>query len=107
MSPPSLTTRLLAAIAPLALGVLVLVTWELAVRLNHIPPYLLPGPWLVAQTLVKDWLVLLPALGVTLKITLVAFAVAVVSGLALAMVMAQSPWLEKSLYPYAIILQTM
>jgi NitT/TauT family transport system permease protein len=42
-----------------------------------------------------------------LKITLVAFAVAVVSGLALAMVMAQSPWLEKSLYPYAIILQTM
>jgi NitT/TauT family transport system permease protein len=107
MSPPSLATRLLTAIAPLALGLIALVTWELAVRINHIPPYLLPGPWLVAQTLVKDWPVLLPALGVTLKITLVAFAAAVVSGLAMAMVMAQSPWVEKSLYPYAIILQTL
>ena len=36
----------------LALGVLV---WDLVVRINDLPPYILPGPGLVLSTLVADW----------------------------------------------------
>jgi NitT/TauT family transport system permease protein len=34
---------------------LMLVAWELAVRLTNTPPYLLPGPFLMLQTLLQDW----------------------------------------------------
>ncbi|MFM7580443.1 MAG: ABC transporter permease, partial [Microcystaceae cyanobacterium] len=93
-------------LAPMLVGLLTLAGWELAVQVNHIPPYLLPGPLLIFKTLIQDSPVLLPALGTTFKITICAFLAATISGLGIAMVMAQSSWLEKSLYPYVIVLQT-
>ncbi|HBQ97101.1 MULTISPECIES: ABC transporter permease [unclassified Roseofilum] len=96
----------LETLAPLVLGILVLSVWEISVSLTHTPSYILPGPILILKTLIQDRSILLPAMLVTLKITIVAFLVAMVSGLFLAMIMAQSKWIEKSLYPYAIILQT-
>jgi len=93
-------------LAPLATGVLFLLAWQGAVVLFQWPPYLLPGPLLVFQTLIQDWGLLWPALVTTLQITLLAFGLAALSGLALAMVFSQSVWLERSLFPYAIILQT-
>jgi len=93
-------------LAPLATGVLFLLAWQGAVVLFQWPPYLLPGPLLVFQTLLQDWGLLWPALVTTLQITLLAFGLAALSGLALAMVFSQSVWLERSLFPYAIILQT-
>jgi NitT/TauT family transport system permease protein len=93
-------------IAPLTVGILVLVLWEIAVRVTHMPPYLLPGPLLVAQTLVSDWNTLFPSLLITLQITIVAFIAAVVSGLLVAILFTQSKWIERSLFPYAVILQT-
>lgn len=93
--------------APLSVGILGLLTWEFSVKITKIPPYLLPSPSLILKTLISDWLLLFPALLVTLKITVVAFVTAAVLGLAIAMLMAQSKWIEKSLYPYAVVLQTM
>ncbi len=93
-------------LAPTLVGILVLALWEIAVRVTHTPPYLLPGPILVAQTLVSDWNTLFPSLLITLQITLVAFIAAVVSGLLVAILFAQSKWLERSLFPYAVVLQT-
>ncbi|HEY9628635.1 MAG TPA: ABC transporter permease [Coleofasciculaceae cyanobacterium] len=93
-------------LAPVAVGLAVLVFWEVAVRVTHTPPYLLPGPLLVAQTLVSDWNTLFPSLLITLQITIVAFIAAVVSGLLVAILFAQSKWIERSLFPYAVILQT-
>ncbi|MBI4784812.1 MAG: ABC transporter permease [Oscillatoriophycideae cyanobacterium NC_groundwater_1537_Pr4_S-0.65um_50_18] len=93
-------------LAPVAVGLAVLIFWEVAVRVTHTPPYLLPGPLLVAQTLVSDWNTLFPSLLITLQITIVAFMAAVVSGLLVAILFAQSKWIERSLFPYAVILQT-
>lgn len=93
-------------IAPIAVGMLALLLWEVAVRVTQIPPYLLPGPILVAQTLVQEWGDLFPSLLITLQITVVAFAAAVGSGLLVAILFAQSKWIERSLFPYAVILQT-
>ncbi|KQK31145.1 ABC transporter ATP-binding protein [Bosea thiooxidans] len=92
-------------IAPVVIGVLVLALWEFAVRWNEVPSYVLPGPLLVAQTLVADWGTLSGSLWVTLKITFMALAAAVVVGVTLAVLFSQSKWLEMALLPYAVILQ--
>jgi len=91
--------------APVVLGLLMLGLWEGAVRALAIPPYILPGPILVAETLVADWSTLLPSLLVTVEITLAALAAAVVVGGLLAVLFSLSRWVELSLFPYAIILQ--
>jgi NitT/TauT family transport system permease protein len=83
----------------------VLGLWEGLVRAKGIPPYVLPGPILIAETLVKDWAPLSAALWVTLKITAMALAVAAALGLLLAVLFAQSRVVELSLFPYAVILQ--
>ncbi|MBN9450670.1 MAG: ABC transporter permease [Bosea sp.] len=91
--------------APLVIGVAVLALWEFAVRWNDIPHYVLPGPILVGQTLVADWGTLSGSLWVTLKITFMALAAAIVVGVTLAVLFSQSKWLEMALLPYAVILQ--
>ncbi len=92
-------------IAPVVMGLVMLVLWEAVVRVAEIPPYLLPGPLVVARTLGSDWGTLAPALWVTLRITLEALAAAVVVGVLLAVLFSLSRWVELSLFPYAIILQ--
>ncbi|MGD1807180.1 ABC transporter permease [Dapis sp. BLCC M126] len=93
-------------IAPVILGIIVLITWEISVRVMNIPPYLLPGPILVIKTMIEEWNSLFTSLLITIKITLVALAVAVVSGVLISMLFAQNKLIERSLFPYAVILQT-
>jgi NitT/TauT family transport system permease protein len=93
-------------IAPIIVGILFLLAWELLVKIFNIPPYLLPSPLLIIQTLIKDWNQLFPSLIITLQITLFAFLAAIVSGLAIAILFTQSKWIERSFFPYAVILQT-
>lgn len=92
-------------VAPVLMGLAMLALWEAIVRVGAIPPYILPGPILVAKTLVTDWSTLWPALLVTLQITLEALLAAVVVGVLLAILFSLSRWVELSLFPYAIILQ--
>jgi NitT/TauT family transport system permease protein len=94
--------RILLPIVVLAIGV---AAWELVVRVNNIPPYVLPGPAAVFQTLVSDWPILSRSLLATLQTTLEGFVAAAVGGIVLALLFNQSKWLEYSLFPYAVILQ--
>jgi NitT/TauT family transport system permease protein len=94
--------RVLLPIVTLALGVLV---WDLIVRINSIPPYVLPGPGLVFSTLLSDWPVLSDSLEITLKTTLKGFLLALVGGVGLAVLFNQSRLIEYAFYPYAVILQ--
>jgi NitT/TauT family transport system permease protein len=97
-----LTVRILA---PLALGIVFLVVWQsICVALN-VPVYLVPKPTTIAETLVEDWSLLFSSLMVTLKITFLAFGLAVVLGVAAAFLFVQSRVMEVSLFPYAIVLQ--
>jgi NitT/TauT family transport system permease protein len=75
------------------------------VRVNALPPYILPGPGLVASTLVTDWAILWSSLIATLETTLAGFALAVIGGIGLAIAFNQSRLIEHSFYPYAVILQ--
>lgn len=94
--------RILLPVVVLALGIL---AWDLVVRLDSIPPYVLPAPGLVFATLWSDWALLRDSLVVTLITTLQGFGLALVGGVGLAVLFNQSRLLEYSLYPYAVILQ--
>jgi NitT/TauT family transport system permease protein len=93
------------ALPPIVIGSVTLAVWELIVRLNEIPSYILPGPLLILTTLVHDWGTLYPSLLVTLAITGAALIVATVAGVAIAILFTQSKLIELSLFPYAVILQ--
>jgi NitT/TauT family transport system permease protein len=94
--------RILLPVVVLAAGAAL---WELVVRVNEIPAYVLPGPHAVFKTLVQDWPVLSQSLLTTLVTTLEGFVAAGVGGIVLAVLFNQSKWLEYSLFPYAVILQ--
>jgi NitT/TauT family transport system permease protein len=79
--------------------------WELIVRVGHLPPYQLPSPVLVFETLIGDWDVLSSALVTTLITTIEGFVLAAVGGIGLAVLFNRSRLVEYSLYPYAVILQ--
>jgi NitT/TauT family transport system permease protein len=92
-------------LAPALIGLLALGAWEGIVRWQGIPPYILPGPIVIARTIASDWGTLLPSLLVTLAITGAAFLVSAVLGLILAVLFTQSAWIERAFFPYAVILQ--
>ncbi|WP_176082591.1 ABC transporter permease [Martelella sp. HB161492] len=79
--------------------------WQMIVIIYKTPPYILPGPTLVAEAFVRDWGILAPALWVTTKITFISLFLALVGGVGLAVIMVQSRWLELALYPITVILQ--
>jgi NitT/TauT family transport system permease protein len=99
------TARLGRIAAPLAVGAAFLVVWQGIVTVEGVPPYILPGPLLIAHTLWTDGPSLLGSLLVTLRVTLAALAAAALLGGAMALVFSLSRLLELSLFPYAVILQ--
>lgn len=92
-------------VLPLVVLAASLLAWDLVVRMNDLPPYVLPGPALVLTTLIRDWSILWQSLMVTLVTTFQGFAAAAVVGLALAAAFSQSKWLEYCFFPYAVVLQ--
>jgi NitT/TauT family transport system permease protein len=104
----SLIQRVFSAdvLAPLGVGLAFLLAWDLSVQITGLPPYLLPRPGLVLQTLFENWNELFSSLMVTLQITVIAFFAAAVSGLGISVLFTVNKWIERSLFPYAVILQT-
>jgi len=94
--------RFALPLVTLALGIL---AWDLVVRIKSIPPYVLPGPGLVFETLIADWPLLWASLLETLKTTFQGLSLALIGGVGLAVLFNQSRFVEYSLYPYAVILQ--
>ena len=98
-------SRYMAYLLPILFGFVLLMVWEGLVRANSIPPYILPGPIAVAQSLLIEGPDLLAALWVTLQVTIAALSLAVLTGVGLAVILVQSRVLERMLFPYAVFLQ--
>jgi NitT/TauT family transport system permease protein len=101
----STAERVLRIVVPVGMLVLAIVVWHFTVVLNNIPKYILPTPYDVALSLWNDWPTLLPALLVTLRITFLALLLALVGGVAMAIILVQSKWIELALFPFAVVLQ--
>lgn len=103
MKPP--LHRAAEASAPALFLAVLLLAWEAAVRIRQVPEFILPAPSAIGSTLVRDFPILLPRLVFTVGVTVTAFVLAAVLGLLLAILMASSRWMERMLYPVAVILQ--
>jgi NitT/TauT family transport system permease protein len=95
----------LKVLLPITVILLAVAAWEAAVRLQNIPPYILPAPSLIAATMWSDRALLSASLLVTMETTLIALALAVIGGVVLAVTLSLSRVVEYSLYPFAVVLQ--
>lgn len=92
-------------LAPLALVVVLLAAWEIAVRAMGIPAYFLPPPSGVAIALVENLPSLAAAAWVTLSTALIALVVASLIAVGLAVIVGLNPLLEAAVRPLASVLQ--
>ena len=90
---------------PLLLLTIALLAWEAYVRYHDTPTWFLPAPSKIASTLWNDRALLLENAWVTLQEVLAGFAVAVVLGVGLAIVINASQILEWAVYPLVIASQ--
>ena len=81
---------------PVLLAALVLGIWEWAIFHWQVPHYVLPSPSAIGRAFCENFSSLMESLASTLAVTLQAFA---------AIGFSQSRLLERTLYPYAVILQ--
>ena len=106
MSRPLVRSERFQAYAPpIATGFAILAFWEIACRAFAVPEFLFPAPSAIARVFAADGPALLRALGATMQVTLAAFLIAVVIGVLVAFVFVQSRAIERSLFPYAVMLQ--
>jgi NitT/TauT family transport system permease protein len=86
--------------------IILLGLWQAVVSLNHLPPYILPGPLQVATALHDRLPSLLRSLLITTEEAAGGLAASIVVGVGIAMVFAQWRWFRQLFFPYTILLQT-
>jgi NitT/TauT family transport system permease protein len=91
---------------PVILVVLLIVLWELAIRLFRIPPYLIPAPEAVVKQLFAQWDTLLGEAIPTTVATLGGFAMSIAFGIPIALVIAYSRTIESYVYPLLVFSQS-
>lgn len=97
--------KVLRIVIPVAMLALAIGLWQLHITVNQVPRYIMPSPGDVLMALYTDWGTLYPSLLVTLRITFLALAIALVGGVGIAIILVQSKWIELAVFPFAVILQ--
>ena len=91
---------------PILLIVILLVLWDLAIRLFRIPPYLIPAPEAVVRQLFNEWPKLWRESLVTTYATLGGFALSIAFGIPMALMIAYSRTVESFVYPLLVFSQS-
>ncbi len=99
-------TRAIDVVLPLVVALLFVLLWHAFVATTGIAPYLVPPPAEVGHEAWEHAGDLLAATARTGAAAAIALVASIAGGLVVAFVFAQSPLVARSLYPYAIFLQT-
>ena len=91
---------------PVLLIVILLVLWDLTIRVFRIPPYLIPAPEAVVKQLFAEWPKLFRESLVTTYATLGGFALSVAFGIPMALMIAYSRTIESFVYPLLVFAQS-
>lgn len=103
-----MTNALRKAYVPIAVVItlsLLLLIWELVVRMLNVPSYLVPPPSLVFSVAVRNWTQLLHHTWVTTWEILVGFGLSALIGVPLGILIVYSPWVEQVSYVLLVISQ--
>src|SRR6266851_6587617 len=92
-------------ILPIAAGLVFLAGWHTIVTVCQIPKFLVPSPVLIVETMISDAPSLLRALRFTAIVTLSAFFLAVVTGIAVGVLLAWNGTIEITLWPSGVIME--
>tara|TARA_A100001391_G_scaffold205405_2_gene205829 strand:+ start:20401 stop:21204 length:804 start_codon:yes stop_codon:yes gene_type:complete len=104
---PNIAMRTLAGISPSAWSLMLIVLiWELAVRVGQVPEYMLPAPTVIFQEFIDYGHRLLPNAGVTLFEVVFGFTLSVLISIPLAVVIVYSRPIERAIYPLIVSSQT-
>ena len=93
-------------LGPVAAFVLFISLWQAIPTLLDIKPFILPKPTDVVEAAIKDWDLLWPAMQITIVEAVIGFILSAIVGIGVSILLASSRIIEISLYPYAVILQT-
>ncbi|MCM3389171.1 ABC transporter permease [Ureibacillus chungkukjangi] len=93
-------------LGPILALVIFLSLWQFIPTLLDIKPFILPKPTDIVAAAIKDWHLLWPAMQITIFESVIGFILSAVVGIGISVLLASSRVLEISLYPYAVILQT-
>lgn len=91
---------------PLIFLVVLVVAWDLAIRLFRIPPYQVPKPADVIATLWADWPMLLSQAVPTTAATVQGFILSALFGIPMAMLIVGSRTVESYVYPLLVFSQS-
>ncbi len=91
-------------VAILLVAVIVIGATELWISVFEVPQYIFPSPCLIGKSMIKDFPLLWPHILVTLKELIVGFAIGATIGMVLAALITQSPFAEKIVTPYVLLL---
>ncbi|MFN8525704.1 MAG: ABC transporter permease [Chloroflexota bacterium] len=94
------------ALPPFVVFVVFVSVWQAVCQAFSLPRYLYPSPTDIVGAWIENQSTLLVALVSTLMAAVIGFGSAIVVGMAVALIMSQSKLLERSLFPYAVLLQT-
>ena len=95
-----------SVLPPFGFFLLLVIVWHLAVRWSGVQPFLLPGPLRVAAAIGANLPKLLNAVALTATGAIAGFLLSCAVGISVALLFSQSRIIERSLFPYAIFLQT-
>ena len=98
--------RLTTAANAAAVLATLLILWQLILVIFNVPPYMLPSPWAVAQSVVARFPTLLTAFAITALEAGGGLVASIIVGVGVALLFAQSRWIRRMLYPYTLLLQT-
>lgn len=96
----------LDALPPAAAFFILIILWQYVLMLSGTPAYLLPKPSDIMTSAIDNHKLLFSALWTTTYESIIGFLLSVLIGVPLAILLASSRWVERSIYPYAIVLQT-
>src|SRR5438552_9696870 len=108
MSLSSAVSRILSSpiARPFLLVLVLIVLWELAIRVFDIKPYLIPEPLAVVRQMINEWPRLMRESAITTYATLGGFALSILFGIPIAMLIAYSRTVEGYVYPLLVFSQS-
>jgi NitT/TauT family transport system permease protein len=92
--------------AALALTIVILAIWQIAVPLAGLSEFVLPTPWVIANRLMKDFALLASHASYTLFEVVAGFGLGVIIGIPLSLAIFYSKPFERAIYPMLVALQT-
>ncbi|MBI2736685.1 MAG: ABC transporter permease [Rhodospirillales bacterium] len=100
--------RFAGNLAAIGLLVLIVLSWSLATEFGLVAPFLLPAPSAVLERVVTDLTTpdYYSHVGYTLTEILAGFVIAFVAAIPIGALIALVPFVEKAIYPYIVVIQT-